>query len=59
MDESTFNLEVRKFLKTFGVNAQREIEKAVRARILADRALLTRRGRREPGDRDDGSPILG
>ncbi len=35
MDESTFNLEVRKFLKTFGVNAQREIEKAVRARILA------------------------
>ncbi len=35
MDESTFNLEVRKFLKTFGINAQREIEKAVRARILA------------------------
>ncbi|MEE8594865.1 MAG: DUF6494 family protein [Gemmatimonadota bacterium] len=35
MDESTFNLEIRKFLKTFGVNAQREIEKAVRARILA------------------------
>ena len=35
MDESIFNLEVRKFLKKFGVNAQREIEKAVRARILA------------------------
>ncbi|MEJ2319627.1 MAG: DUF6494 family protein [Gemmatimonadales bacterium] len=35
MDESTFNLEIRKFLKTFGVNAQREIEKAVRGRILA------------------------
>lgn len=29
MDEDTFNLEVRKLLKTFGVSAQREIEKAV------------------------------
>ena len=29
MDEETFNLEVRKFLKRFGVTAQREIEKAV------------------------------
>ncbi len=35
LDEATFNLEIRKFLKTFGVNAQREIEKAVRTRILA------------------------
>lgn len=35
MDEATFNLEIRKFLKTFGVNAQREIEKSVRAKILA------------------------
>lgn len=28
LDEDTFNLEVRKLLKTFGVGAQREIEKA-------------------------------
>ena len=35
LDEATFNLEIRKFLKTFGVSAQREIEKAVRSRILA------------------------
>jgi hypothetical protein len=31
MDEEVFNLEVRKFLKRFGVTAQREIEKAVDA----------------------------
>ena len=35
LNEATFNLEIRKFLKTFGVNAQREIEKAVRSHILA------------------------
>jgi Family of unknown function (DUF6494) len=29
VDEEVFNLEVRKFLKRFGVTAQREIEKAV------------------------------
>jgi len=29
MNEEVFNLEVRKFLKRFGVTAQREIEKAV------------------------------
>jgi hypothetical protein len=29
MDEEVFNLELRKFLKRFGVTAQREIEKAV------------------------------
>jgi hypothetical protein len=33
MDEETFNLEVRKFLKRFGVTAQREIERAVRAAL--------------------------
>ena len=31
MDEERFNLDVRKFLKLFGVTAQREIEKAVAA----------------------------
>lgn len=30
MNEETFNLDVRKFLKKFGVTAQREIERAVR-----------------------------
>jgi hypothetical protein len=29
MDEVTFNLSLRKFLKTVGVNSQREIEQAV------------------------------
>ncbi len=29
MDEEVFNLDIRKFLKRFGVTAQREIEKAV------------------------------
>ena len=29
MDEDVFNLELRKFLKRFGVTAQREIEQAV------------------------------
>jgi hypothetical protein len=38
MDEEIFNLEVRKFLKRFGVTAQREIERAVRA-ALETRAL--------------------
>lgn len=33
MDEQKFNLEIRKVLKRFGVAAQREIEKAVDARI--------------------------
>jgi hypothetical protein len=38
MDEEVFNLEVRKFLKRFGVTAQREIEKAVSA-AMQRRAL--------------------
>ena len=29
MNEEQFNMELRKFLKRFGVSAQREIEKAV------------------------------
>ena len=29
MDEETFNLSIRKFLKMVGVNSQREIEHAV------------------------------
>jgi hypothetical protein len=30
MHEETFNLEIRRFLKRFGVSAQRAIEEAVR-----------------------------
>ena len=30
MNEELFNLELRKFLKKFGITAQREIERAVR-----------------------------
>jgi hypothetical protein len=30
MDEDAFNRSIRKFLKTLGVSAQREMEKAVR-----------------------------
>lgn len=33
MNEEVFNLEVRKFLKRFGVTAQREIEKSVAAAV--------------------------
>jgi hypothetical protein len=33
MDEELFNLELRKFLKRFGITAQREIEKAVAAAV--------------------------
>jgi hypothetical protein len=35
MDQETFNLSVRKFLKTVGVNSQREIEQAVAKAIAA------------------------
>ena len=35
MDEETFNLSLRKFLKTVGVNSQREIEHAVAKAIAA------------------------
>jgi uncharacterized protein DUF6494 len=39
VDEEVFNLEVRKFLKRFGVTAQREIEEAVDAAL--QRGALT------------------
>lgn len=51
MNEETLNLEIRRFLKQFGVTAQRELEKAVAAAIaqrrltggetLAARAVLS------------------
>ncbi len=54
MNDERFNMDLRKFLKTFGVTAQREIEKAVAAAVesgrlhgnetLAVRAVLTIEG---------------
>ena len=38
MNEETFNLSIRKFLKMVGVNAQREIEHAV-TRAIADKKI--------------------
>jgi len=35
MNDETFNLSVRKFLKTVGVNSQREIEQGVAKAIAA------------------------
>lgn len=35
MDDETFNLSIRKFLKTVGVSSQREIEQAVAKAIAA------------------------
>lgn len=38
MDQETFNLSIRRFLKMVGINSQREIEHAVE-KALADRRL--------------------
>jgi hypothetical protein len=35
MDQETFNLSIRKFLKMVGVNSQREIEQAVQQAVMA------------------------
>ena len=35
MDQETFNLSIRKFLKMVGVNSQREIEQGVRKGLEA------------------------
>lgn len=58
MDEELFNMELRKFLKRFGITAQREIERAVGAgieggaltgtEVLPVRATLTIPGLLEP-----------
>ena len=37
MNEDTFNLQVRKFLKKVGVTSQREIERAVRDAVASGR----------------------
>ena len=38
MNDENFNLSIRKFLKTVGVNSQREIEQAV-AKAIAARTI--------------------
>ena len=35
MDQETFNISIRKFLKMVGVNSQREIEQAVQKALAA------------------------
>lgn len=47
MNEEAFNISIRKFLKHFGVTAQREIEQAVRrgleeGTLRSDKALPVR-----------------
>ncbi|OGA28687.1 MAG: hypothetical protein A3F77_11840 [Betaproteobacteria bacterium RIFCSPLOWO2_12_FULL_67_28] len=47
MDQETFNLSIRKFLKMVGVSSQREIEVAVQRaldarRLQGDESLLAR-----------------
>ena len=37
MDQETFNLSIRKFLKMVGVNSQREIEQAVHKALAEGR----------------------
>jgi len=37
MDQETFNLSIRKFLKMVGVNSQREIEQAVQQALQQGR----------------------
>ena len=41
MDQDTFNLAIRKFLKTVGVGSQREIEQAVAQALAAGRIVGT------------------
>ncbi len=41
MNEETFNLSMRKFLKTVGVSSQREIEQAVAKAVAADAGIET------------------
>jgi hypothetical protein len=39
MNEDTFNMEIRKFLKKVGVTSQREIENGVREAVKAGRLV--------------------
>jgi hypothetical protein len=57
MDEDRFNLDVRKFLKRFGVTAQREIEKAVRDALDSGALQGSETLRVEATLRIDGLPL--
>ena len=48
MNEDVLNSSIRKFLKTLGVTAQREIEKAVRKGLADGKSRGTRNSRRRP-----------
>ncbi len=37
MDQETFNLSIRKFLKVVGIGSQREIEQAVQQALVSQR----------------------
>ncbi|MCC6210192.1 MAG: hypothetical protein IT513_04010 [Burkholderiales bacterium] len=41
MDQETFNLSIRKFLKMVGVNSQREIEQAVQSALQQNKLAGT------------------
>lgn len=43
MNEENFNMSIRKYLKTVGVTAQREIEKAVRQALAEGKLKSTER----------------
>jgi len=43
MDDETFNLSIRKFLKIVGIGSQREIERAVADAVAAGRIKGTER----------------
>jgi hypothetical protein len=58
MNQDTFNLDLRKFLKRFGVTAQREIEQAVadaveRGTITGTETLVVRATLTIPGVLDE------
>ena len=58
MDQDVFNLDLRKFLKRFGVTAQREIEQAVadavaRGTLKGDETLVVKATLTIPGVLDE------
>ena len=58
MDQEVFNLELRKFLKRFGITSQREVEKAVetaleRGSLSGNEVLPVRATLRIPGILED------
>ena len=56
MDQETFNLSIRKFLKMVGVNSQREIEQAVQKAMQSGKL---KGERNHPGEGDARDPAAG